>query len=177
MAISGFTNATFDGIVEGATIIPLDERADELHSAEEILAKEIPGMSLWYRTGEYAYRPEAYGGWVSDPGHGLFTKRSFLPDSVNAAHPAAAEVVTTEAPTPEASAAVNTSVDTTVEADAQTPVATNAPNATTATSSDDSEGDGDGNPLVWIIGAVAVAAIGVLLLARRRRRSGEGDDD
>lgn len=177
VAVSGFTNPTFDGIVEGATIIPLDERADELHSAQEILAEEIPGMSLWYRTGEYAYRPEAYGGWVSDPGHGIFTKRSFLPDSVNEAHPAAPEVVaTTETPAAEAPDA-STSDGATAEAAAPAPTATVAPDETTASSSDDSAEGDDGNPLVWVIGAVALAAIGVVLLMRRRGRSGESDDD
>ena len=175
VSVSGFTNSTFDGIVEGAAIVPLDERADDLHSAEEILAEEIPGMSLWYRTGEYAYRPEAYGGWVSDPGHGIFTKRSFLPDSVNEAHPAAPAVVaTTDAPATEATE-VAASPDATVAAEANTdttPTAATVSNADNDASSD----DGGNGAVVWVIVIVVVAAL-ALALFMRRRRSSDGDDD
>ncbi|MDP9386830.1 MAG: ABC transporter substrate-binding protein [Actinomycetota bacterium] len=80
--ITGFTNPRFDALVEQATTLDDDERKPVLHDAQRILAEETPMVVFWYREGEWAYRPEAYAGWVQDPGHSLFTKRSFLPEYV-----------------------------------------------------------------------------------------------
>jgi len=44
-----------------------------------ILAEEAPVVVLWNADNNSAFRPEAYGGWIADPYHGIFTKRSFLP--------------------------------------------------------------------------------------------------
>ncbi len=172
VSVSGFTNASFDGVVEGATIIPLDERADELNTAEEILADEIPGMSLWYRTGEYAYRPAAYGGWVSDPGHGIFTKRSFLPDTVAAAHPPeVVAVAVTEAPAVTEASAVEPATAATEAAVA--PAAT----VVAATPADSSGEDNGGSALPWVVGIGAVGIAGGGLLMRSRRKTAPTDDD
>lgn len=170
VSVSGFTNASFDGVVEGATIIPLNERADELNAAEEIIGEEVPGMILWYRTGEYAFRPAAYGGWVADPGHGILTKRSFLPDTVNAAHPATA-VPTTE-PVAPASVAEGSAATAAPGAVAETTPPTAV---TTSTSSDDSDDGASAVP--WVIGIAAVVAIGAVLFMKRRRRPNNEDDD
>lgn len=45
-------------------------------------------MVLWYRDGDWAYRPAGYDGWVADQGQGILTKRSFLPEYVNQARAA-----------------------------------------------------------------------------------------
>jgi peptide/nickel transport system substrate-binding protein len=79
-SITGYGNPQFDQLVERAAVSGLAERKPLLHQAQRILAEEVPALMLWYRDGEYAFRPGAYRGWISDLGHGIFTKRSFLPE-------------------------------------------------------------------------------------------------
>lgn len=83
--ISGYTNAAFDKLVENARTADLAQRKTMLTQAQDLLASEAPAIVLWYRNGEWAYRPAAYDGWVADPGQGVFTKRSFLPQYVSQA--------------------------------------------------------------------------------------------
>ncbi len=83
--ISGYTNAAFDSLVEEATTAEFAPRKELLAKAQAMLAEEAPVIALWYRDGDWAYRPGAYDGWVPDPGHGIFTKRSFLPEYVEQA--------------------------------------------------------------------------------------------
>lgn len=82
--ISGYRNPAFDQVVEKATTAQLGERKSLLADAQRMLAKDAPAISLWYRNGDFAYRPAAYDGWVGDAGQGIFTKRSFLPEYVKA---------------------------------------------------------------------------------------------
>ncbi|TQM11119.1 ABC transporter substrate-binding protein [Pseudonocardia kunmingensis] len=84
-SVTGWTNSAFDVLAEQATTAGAEERTRLLGEAQGMLAAENPLMVLWYRDGEYAYRPADYDGWLSDPGHGIFTKRSFLPEYVEAA--------------------------------------------------------------------------------------------
>lgn len=84
-SITGWTNPRFDAVVEEATTAGPGDRMRLLGDGQELIAAENPIVVLWYRDGEYAYRPADYDGWVSDPGHGIFTKRSFLPEYVEAA--------------------------------------------------------------------------------------------
>lgn len=84
-SITGWTNPAFDALAEQATTAAAADRSRLLGQAQELIAAENPLVVLWYRNGEYAYRPAEYDGWVSDPGHGIFTKRSFLPGYVEAA--------------------------------------------------------------------------------------------
>jgi peptide/nickel transport system substrate-binding protein len=81
-AISGYSNPRYDQLVEEATTKGVEERKPLLHEAQRILADEAPVIVFYYPDGDYAYRSAAYNGWVSDPGHGIFTKRSFLPEYV-----------------------------------------------------------------------------------------------
>lgn len=175
LSVSGFTNGNFDAIVEGATTAELDSRATQLNGAEEILADEVPGLVLWYRTGEYAVRPGSYSGWVSDPGHGIFTKRSFLKEYVAAA---ASPPVTTAAPAvTEAPVATQAAASTdTGVATAEASVPETAAPATAAAATDSGNGSG---ATPWIVAAVVIAAIaaGVLLVRRRRATSSADDDD
>lgn len=76
---TGWGNEEFDRLVERATGLPAEERKPLLHEAQGILAEEAPLVTLWYRAGQWAYRPDAYDQWLADPGQGIFTKRSFLP--------------------------------------------------------------------------------------------------
>ena len=57
-----------------------DVRTGTLAEAQTIIADDTPIITLAYLEGVYAYRPEMYDHWVSDTGHGLFNKRSFLPE-------------------------------------------------------------------------------------------------
>ena len=82
--ITGWSNRRFDQLTEQAAVSGKDERKPLLHEAQRILAEEAPAVVLWYRSGEWAYRSDAYGGWVEDPGQGILGKRSFLADYVAA---------------------------------------------------------------------------------------------
>lgn len=82
-AITGWSNERFDELSESAATQPLQERQRLFDQMQSILAEEAPVVVLWYTDGNYAYRPAAYDGWVSDPGQGIFTKRSFLPAYAN----------------------------------------------------------------------------------------------
>ena len=50
-----------------------------LVEAQRIYAADAPALVLYYPNGDYAYRTAAYNGWVADTGHGILTKRSFIP--------------------------------------------------------------------------------------------------
>jgi peptide/nickel transport system substrate-binding protein len=81
-AITGYSNPEFDRVAEDAVGAPTDERKQLFAEMREILAADAPAVVLWYRDGDWAYRPAAYDGWVPDPGQGIFTKRSFLAEYV-----------------------------------------------------------------------------------------------
>jgi peptide/nickel transport system substrate-binding protein len=75
---TAWSNREFDQLVERATRLPADARKPLLHEAQRIMAQEVPVLTFWYRDGVEAYRPAAYDGWVTDFGHGVLSKRSFL---------------------------------------------------------------------------------------------------
>ena len=142
-------------------------------------------MVLYYPDGRWGYRPGAYDGWISDPGHGVFTKRSFLAPYANtaeAAEPEAepvAEEAEAEAPAeaeleapgselaPAEEAALTAQPD-----DADTSPAAPEP----APTADDGSGLSGG--AVAAIVVVVLAAIGALGygLARRRGRADTVED-
>ncbi len=88
---TGFSNPDFDAAVERALGQDLDERQESLSQAQEIFAEAAPAVVLAYPEGRWAYRTEAYDQWVADPGHGVFTKRSFLEEYAGTDQEAAAE--------------------------------------------------------------------------------------
>lgn len=75
----GYADPELDVLLEQASVSDLAGRTPLLHRAQALVADRAPVVALWYRDGEWAYRPSAYQGWVSDPGHGFLAKRSFLP--------------------------------------------------------------------------------------------------
>ncbi len=85
VGITGYTNPAFDKIAEAATTAPNDERKKLIAQLQETIATDAPSMALWYKDGDWAYRPADYDGWVADPGQGILTKRSFLPEYVKVA--------------------------------------------------------------------------------------------
>ncbi len=191
---SGYANPEFDGLVEEALSQPADTKLPLIHAAQQIFAAEAPAVVLFYPNGRWAYRPSAYDGWISDPGHGVFTKRSFLPGYANVAAPEpatepaeadapeapaetevaaqdeapAAEEPETPAPTePEAAPADET--DTPAPAPSPAPIPAEPAPAPAATAGSDDGGLGGGAIAGIVIAAIAVAGLGGWVLVRRRR--------
>jgi len=78
----GFGDDDFDeATVAASRVTDVDERRDAIHELQDRFAELTPAVVLYYPDGSYAYRPEAYEGWIDDPGHGHFTKRAFLADA------------------------------------------------------------------------------------------------
>ena len=97
---SGYANPDFDAVLEDALDAPINEKLTLIGQAQEIFAAEAPAVVLYYPDGRWGYRPGAYDGWISDPGHGVFTKRSFLAPYAagsEAPEPAAEEAAAEEA--------------------------------------------------------------------------------
>lgn len=80
---SGYANPEFDALTEDALDEDVDAKKPLVEQAQEIFAAETPAVTLYYPDGRWAYRPAAYDGWISDIGHGVFTKRSFLAGYAN----------------------------------------------------------------------------------------------
>lgn len=79
-SFGAYSNKQFDTLVEEARRqVDNGERKRRLVEAQRIFAQESPALVLFYPDGDYAFRPSAYNGWVADTGHGIFTKRSFIP--------------------------------------------------------------------------------------------------
>ncbi len=94
---SGYANAEFDSLLEEGLSKPVAEKAALINQAQDIFAAEAPAVTLYYPNGRWAYRPAAYDGWIADPGHGVFTKRSFLAGYANVSEEAPAEEAEEEA--------------------------------------------------------------------------------
>jgi len=75
---SGYSNPEFDAVLDSALGVSVPEKQELISQAQEIFAAEAPAVVLYYPDGRWGYRPSAYDGWISDPGHGVFTKRSLL---------------------------------------------------------------------------------------------------
>ncbi|MGH9263773.1 MAG: ABC transporter substrate-binding protein [Acidimicrobiales bacterium] len=75
-----YSNPEFDRLVEQARVtVDNAERKRLLVEAQRIYAQDSPALVLYYPNGDYAYRTAAYAGWIADTGHGILTKRSFIP--------------------------------------------------------------------------------------------------
>lgn len=83
--VTGYSNPKFDQLAEKGTVSDVADRKPLMYEMQRTLAQEMPAIVMYYPTGMWAYRPAAYAGWVSDPGHGIFTKRSFLSEYVQQA--------------------------------------------------------------------------------------------
>ncbi len=162
---SGLADDEFDALVEEALPLPAEDKLPVIHEAQERFAELAPAVTLLYPDGRWAYRPAAYDGWMSDNGHGVFTKRSFLPDrdDVAAADPTEegtdAEATTTE------EVAVEEATPTDDPTDAPTEGSTDAPAA-------DIESDEGGGGVAVVVVLVALVAIGGVVALLARKRSG-----
>jgi peptide/nickel transport system substrate-binding protein len=79
-SFGGYSSPQFDRLVEQArSTIDNTERKRLLVEAQKVFAADAPALVLYYPNGDYAYRTAAYDGWIADTGHGILTKRSFIP--------------------------------------------------------------------------------------------------
>lgn len=79
-SFGGYSSPQFDRLVEQArSTIDNVERKRLLVEAQKVFAADAPALVLYYPNGDYAYRTSAYDGWIADTGHGILTKRSFIP--------------------------------------------------------------------------------------------------
>jgi peptide/nickel transport system substrate-binding protein len=98
-SFGGYSNPAFDalGAKEKATV-DLAARKQMINEMQAMFAADAPALVLYYSDGLYAYRTAAYDGWISDTGHGIFTKRSFLPGYQSAAAPVSGGTAESTAP-------------------------------------------------------------------------------
>ena len=190
---SGYANPEFDAILESALDKPIEEKLALMSQAQELFAAEAPAVVLFYPDGRWGYRPSAYDGWVSDPGHGVFTKRSFLapeaagsdeadtgeqPAADDAAEsddvPAAADDATGDDAADDAS---ELSDEVTEEAPDVDAAAATAPTADeSADDAEQADDGGAGGTIAVVIVLLAVAVVAAAVLARRRGRTGTVED-
>lgn len=77
--LSGYANPEVDALTDEAAVTT-DEaaRRDLLFQVQEILAQDLPLITLFYQDGIYAYRPAAYDEWTYMAGQGIINKNSFV---------------------------------------------------------------------------------------------------
>jgi peptide/nickel transport system substrate-binding protein len=77
--IGGFENAAVDKtIAELKATTTMEERAAATGKLQQQVAEQMPFVTLYYRNGAYAYRKDAYSGWVWQNGLGVLHKGSFV---------------------------------------------------------------------------------------------------
>ena len=183
---SGYANPDFDAILDQALGEPTETKLPLIRQAQEIFAEDAPAVVLYYPDGRWGYRPGAYDGWISDPGHGVFTKRSFLAPYANPAaaaepepEPAAEEAEEAEAPAEAELEVPGSELAPAEEAalTAQPDDADTSPAAPEPAPTPDDDGGLSGGAVAAIV-VVVLAAIGALGygLARRRGRTGTVED-
>ncbi len=77
----GYNNPQLDAAIEQLMFEPQgsEARTQALNIAQDILAADLPLMTLYYPAWRMAYRPAVYDGWQAEETNGFFTKRSLLP--------------------------------------------------------------------------------------------------
>ena len=180
---SGYANPEFDAVVEAALSELPEAKFELINEAQEIFAAEAPAVVLYYPDGRWAYRPAAYSGWISDPGHGVFTKRSFLlPYAYGAAEETAPAADAAQADGAQAADGVQaggTAGDQTAtsdDGDGATSAAASDPDdsataaAPAAAAGDDHDDGGSYTTLIVIVVVIVAAAVGFEIFRRRGRR-------
>ena len=59
----------------------IEERREALFEIQSLFVDNPPALTLYYPDTIFAYRPNAYDGWIPMKGHGIFHKWSLLPES------------------------------------------------------------------------------------------------
>lgn len=149
----GYENEEFnDLILEAAVVADWDQRLELIHQQQEFFAGEVPSIALAYPDAAQAYQSDAYDGWISDPGHGIFTKRSFLPGYAAGSEESAAATPGTD------------------ETEAGATEAADEPSGQEAASD---TGGGLGTALA--LAAAALVAVAVIVGVARSRRAGDDE--
>lgn len=174
VVFSGYANPDFDALLAEGLTKPVAEKAELIYQAQEIFAEEAPAVTLSYPNGRWAYRPAAYDGWIDDPGHGVFTKRSFLEEYANVSEPEPEEE-------PEPVEEVDEVVEEEPEAVEEPEDTVAEETATDAGDDDDDEGsdddDGGGFPVLPVaLGAVVLGGGVVFAMNRNRDKTDTVED-
>lgn len=169
VVFSGYANPDFDALLADGLSKSVEEKAELIHQAQEIFAEEAPAVTLSYPNGRWAYRPAAYDGWVDDPGHGVFTKRSFLTEYANVTEPEPAEEEP-EAPAEEVEEAVAEEPEPDEEI-ADEPADNEDAEVAVPETDDD---DGGGFPIVPVGAAVVILGGAGAVFAGTRNRDKSG---
>lgn len=169
VVFSGYANPDFDALLADGLSKSVEEKAELIHQAQEIFAEEAPAVTLSYPNGRWAYRPAAYDGWVDDPGHGVFTKRSFLTEYANVTEPQPAEEEP-EAPAEEVEEAVAEEPEPDEEI-ADEPADNEDAEVAVPETDDD---DGGGFPIVPVGAAVVILGGAGAVFAGTRNRDKSG---
>jgi len=186
VVFSGLADPEFDALVEAdIAASPEDRLANGNVAAQEKFAELMPAVTLYYPDGRWGYRPDAYDGWVSDPGHGVFNKKSFI--STYAA-PEAVEETDEAVPEEEPAEADDDSSATTEEPadtdDGEAMAEEDAPDADDATAAqdsaqsdpDDDDGGSGGTVVVVVLVLLAAALGGVAFMRRKKATTGTVED-
>lgn len=77
--VGGYASAEFDALVEELrTTLDTDARRAIIGEMQGVIAQDLPFVPLYYADGIYAYRPDAYDGYVFVKGLGIVNKHSFI---------------------------------------------------------------------------------------------------
>jgi peptide/nickel transport system substrate-binding protein len=78
--LTGVADPELDELTAEYVVTSDSARVEELNVAiQERIAERLPLLALMSPAGNFAYRPEAYDGWVYVRGTGIMTRWSFLP--------------------------------------------------------------------------------------------------
>lgn len=77
--LAGYANPEVDRLTDEAAVTT-DEaaRRELLFQVQEILAQDLPLITLFYQDGIFAYRPAVYDAWTYMAGQGIINKNSFV---------------------------------------------------------------------------------------------------
>lgn len=77
--LAGYANPEVDRLTDEAAVTT-DEaaRRELLFQVQEVLAQDLPLITLFYQDGIYAYRPAVYDDWTYMAGQGIINKNSFV---------------------------------------------------------------------------------------------------
>lgn len=80
--VGGYKNPQVDELVSQLLVTSEPAKQTELMTQlNGIIADELPFAMLFFEDGVYAFRPNAYDGWVYQKGQGIFQKLSFQPNA------------------------------------------------------------------------------------------------
>lgn len=77
--IVGYSDQTTDTALDVLTSAPtMEERVEAARTLQTRIAEEMPFITLYYRTGAYAFRSDVYDGWTWQNGKGVLHSFSFV---------------------------------------------------------------------------------------------------